>query len=81
MTTLHLAARCSSAPLVREIVEASAGSVNINACDSENQTPLHHAAFWNDDINVVQILLSKGADVNANEMFQLTPLHCTMCSS
>ena len=75
MITLHLAATCSSAPVVKVIVEAGAGSVDINACDSLNQTPLHYAAFWNDDVNVVQILLSKGADVKAMNKWQCTPLH------
>ena len=75
MITLHLAATCSSAPVVREIVEAGAGSVDINACDSGNGTPLCYAARFN-DVNVVQILLSKGADVKAIDVSQLTPLHC-----
>ena len=56
-------------------VEAGAGSVDINACDSVNLTPLHHAAFYNDDVNVFQILLSKGADVKAIDRWQRTPLH------
>ena len=71
MTTLHLASWCSSAPVVRLIVDASAGSVDINACNSENLTPLHYAAAHNDDVSVVQILLSKGADVKAKA--QSTP--------
>ena len=75
MTTLHLAAKCSSGPVVREIVEAGDGIVYINTCDSWNQTPLYYAAKYNDDVNVVQILLSKGADVKAMNKWQRTPLH------
>ena len=61
-------------------MEASAGSIDINIRDSFHRTPLHWAASCNCDADVVQLLLSKGADVRAVDKLQETPLHLAVCN-
>ena len=72
---MHLAAQFTSALVVKAIFEASAGSVDVDVRDSEQQTPLHWAAHHNWDADVVQFLLSNGANVRAIDKLQETPLH------
>ena len=37
---------------------------DVNTKDSEGKTPLHHAAYWGHE-EIVELLISRGADVNA----------------
>lgn len=49
----------------------------INALDADQSTPLH-CAVWKGHLNMVEFLLTQGADVNAknqNEHWGDTPLH------
>ena len=83
MTTLHLAVSrfgSDSVNVVKVVVEASAGSIDIDIRDSFHRTPLHWAASCNCDADVVQLLLSKGADVRAVDKLQETPLHLAVCN-
>ena len=83
MTTLHLALSrfgFDSVNVVKVVVEASAGSIDIDIRDSFHRTPLHWAAACNCDAEVVQLLLSKGADVRAVDKLQETPLHLAVCN-
>ena len=62
VTALHLAARFTSASVVRVIVEAGAG---VRAVDKDYmQTPLHFAAQYNPNADVI-IVLVEGGDDNA----------------
>ncbi len=58
-TALHHA---SNAELVRRLLAAGA---NINATDAMGETPLHWACAYN-DVELVRLLLSLGADPHAN---------------
>src|SRR6266851_8618446 len=46
----------------------------VHTTDSDGLTPLHHAAFGG-NVNVVELLLRMGADVNATSAHGSTPLH------
>ena len=50
---------------------------NIDVRGSKNQTPLHYASQWSDDVAFVamEFLLKHGADVNARRDDLSTPLH------
>ena len=68
---MHLAARFTSASVLRVIVES--GSC-IDACDDLHQTPLHYAAQHN-NVDVVKTLIDLGANVKAVDKNGKTPLH------
>ena len=79
VTALHLAARFTSASVVRVIVEAGA---DVRAVDKDYmQTPLHIAAKFNPNADVIRALVEGGAVVDARADYndyrwkQLTPLH------
>ena len=50
---------------------------NVNAVGSFNQTPLHHAKT----LEILEILLARGADPNAKDADQRTRLHIVMLDS
>ena len=52
-----------------------AAGADVNARDRFKKTPLHSAARFNENPEVVQALLAAGADVNARDRFKKTPLH------
>lgn len=49
---------------------------DVNAQDDGfGRTPLHVAAGWSDDPAVLDLLLDRGADIGAVELYDRTPLH------
>ena len=78
-TPLHLAASVSRNTLqvVQELIE---GKANVMARDFEDRTPLHLAAKLNLDVEgvdkseVARILIENGADIEARDKFNVTPL-------
>ena len=42
--------------------------LNVNACDYQNMTPLHHAVLTN-NCELVNMLIEYGADVNAVDKY------------
>jgi ankyrin repeat protein len=69
------AAKSGATARVKELIEQDA--TLIAARDSDGSTPLH-CATWKGHQNVVELLLSLGADVNArnsNDHWGTTPLH------
>lgn len=73
-TALHLAARTSSLDCVRELLEN--GNANPNAEDFDQRTPLHAAVGKFDSaFNILELLISKGANVNHKDVYGFTALH------
>ena len=71
MTPLHLAAEVkSSAAVVNTLIEAGA---DIDALDSAQNSPLHHASRWN--LAVVPVLIGAGCKVNLLNKWQNSPLY------
>jgi ankyrin repeat protein len=74
-TLLHRAAHRAHPELIQLLVERG---LDINACDDEQDTPLHEAAIGGDagwaDAATVANLIELGADVNAENHAQWTPL-------
>ncbi|TET35634.1 MAG: hypothetical protein E3J72_10830 [Planctomycetota bacterium] len=74
-TLLMLAILCKNKEIVRELIENGA---YVNAKDSvHDYSPLHLAAK-NGLGNIVNILIKRGADVNAKGRRGYQPLHCAM---
>jgi ankyrin repeat protein len=69
------AAKSGATSRVNELLDQNAAL--ISARDAEGSTPLH-CATWKGHQRVVELLLSRGADVNAcnnNDHWGTTPLH------
>jgi ankyrin repeat protein len=69
------ASKSGTASLVKELIEQNADL--ISARDADGSSPLH-CATWKGHLNVVELLVSLGADVNAhnqNDHWGTTPLH------
>ena len=70
MTPLHLAARFeSSATVVSTLIMAGG---NVDALDSNQESPLHYASMWNPA--VVPVLIGAGCKVNLLNYLQASPL-------
>jgi ankyrin repeat protein len=69
------AAKSGAASRVKELIDQDAAL--ISAQDADGSSPLH-CATWKGHLNVVELLVSLGADVNArnqNDHWGTTPLH------
>ncbi len=69
------AAKSGASARVAELLQQD--SALISARDADGSTPLH-CATWKGHLNVVEVLLAHGADVNAhnhNDHWGTTPLH------
>lgn len=85
-TFVHLAGEKGNLPVLKSLLEKSSSA--INACDSGNYTPLHDVARFSegyrtsekgDYLGCLELLVGKGADINARTSYDQTPL--TMCIS
>ena len=70
MTPLHLAVWFkSSAAVVSALIQAGA---DVDALDTDQYSPLHHASKWNPA--VVPVLIGAGCKVNLLNKYQESPL-------
>ncbi len=71
-TALHIAAREGRTPAVRLLIERGAST---GARDAYERTPLHDAAtpWWAENIEIIELLLSAGADRTAGDSNGATP--------
>lgn len=70
---IHDAARNGDVARVKELLEREPGLVNARA-NPWKETPLH-CAVDHRHREVVELLIAKGADVNAEDISRQTPLH------
>ncbi|PSN57941.1 hypothetical protein C0J52_00199 [Blattella germanica] len=68
---IHLACEKGFSEIVQAFLDHR---MNINARTSTRGTPLHHAVYSKQD-TVAEILLAKGADINAKDIFYRRPDH------
>ena len=73
MSPLHFAMRPSSP---RCIVPLLAAGAKVDQLSDWLQTPLHHAASYQDDIRFLEPLIDSGAKLNARDRDGNTPLGC-----
>src|SRR5215510_412868 len=72
VTALIAAVRSGDTRRVETLVAASPGA--ITGTDAGGSTPLHHAAAFG-SVDDVELLITRGADVNAKNRRSSTPLH------
>lgn len=73
-TALHLASRASSLECVRELLEN--GNADPNAEDFDQRISLHAAVSKAESsFNILELLISKGANVNHKDIYGFTALH------
>ena len=75
-TPLHSAVLGAKYEMVRLLI---ADRANVTVANSSGDTPLHlvshDGSHWSDVIAVVQLLIDRGADINARNENERTPLH------
>ncbi|WP_422410919.1 MULTISPECIES: ankyrin repeat domain-containing protein [unclassified Endozoicomonas] len=72
LTVLHEAVLANSYSVVRLLIRV--GLIKINAQDDQGNTSLHYA-IQNNDMEMIEILLSAGAGINIMNGLGYTPLH------
>ena len=78
-TALHIASSQRSSACVEELLKSK--SINVNALNKGQNTPLHEAcASSNPNINLIKKLISAGAHVNVNNIYGLNPL-TSLCNN
>eukprot|EP00002_Diphylleia_rotans_P018266 TRINITY_DN3541_c0_g1_i3.p1 TRINITY_DN3541_c0_g1~~TRINITY_DN3541_c0_g1_i3.p1 ORF type:complete len:1161 (+),score=188.62 TRINITY_DN3541_c0_g1_i3:46-3528(+) len=70
-TILHMAVRMNYKDMVTLLLNHH---TNPNAVNPSNETPLHYAARYNQDGCIVTKLIEAGAEVNAVDLSQYTPM-------
>ncbi len=74
---MHLAVTMNYEKIVKQLLDAGCDVQIANECShigSQGDTPLHAAAFWG-RYAIAQVLIEKGANVNAAARNKWTPLH------
>ena len=70
---LHFAARWNCSDIINYLIKLRTFDINVR--DIHSQTPLHYACKYC-DMQLPLLLLSIGADINAQDEDGKTPLHC-----
>ncbi|PSN57960.1 hypothetical protein C0J52_00202 [Blattella germanica] len=68
---IHLACKEGFTEIVEAFIDHR---TNVNARNSNGETPLHYAVYWKQD-KVAELLLAKGADINAMDIYDCRPDH------
>ena len=71
-TPLHITTQCGHLPIVQYLIEIQ--NVDIEIKGDNDKTPLHYA-FASDNIDIARYLISKGANLEARDKDNQTPLH------
>jgi ankyrin repeat protein len=74
-TLLHIAAFYGYTPILQDLLRYYDGLKSINEKDSDGKTPLHRACWGFPKTDVVDLLISYKADINAINNYGYTPLH------
>ena len=78
--SLHKAARDDNVTLLRELLQSSTSSIDVNSFDESNQTALHLAADRG-SVDCVTLLLDAGANVLAADTDGFTALHVAVIAN
>ncbi|KAI0968177.1 hypothetical protein F4678DRAFT_443552 [Xylaria arbuscula] len=73
-TPLHEAAKWENITIVTELLDHSECARNINIKDKDGRVALHEAAARS-NLDIVQVLLAGGANVDTRDAYGITPLH------
>ena len=60
---------------VEDVTACLAAGADLEARDKDKATPLHYAAYQNENPAVIETLLKAGADLEARTKWEATPLH------
>jgi ankyrin repeat protein len=71
----HQLARQGTVSEMRQLLSSPVARKMINGRDQFSQTPLHIAAF-DGNLEKVKLLLENGAEIDATDKNQWSPLHC-----
>ena len=63
----------------RHIDAIRSATADVNAKDGGGETPLHYAAYRNQNPEILKLFIKAGADVNAKDNNSWTPLHFAAC--
>lgn len=74
-TLLHVAAFFGHAHLLKMFLELPSLLAVIHSRDVDGKEPIHKAVWGEEKPEVIQVLLAKGANPNASNSYQYTPLH------
>lgn len=77
-TALQEAVGTGDFEMVRTLLNHSRAIKTIDATDSKGRTALHEAARLHGNSIIMGDLLAKGADIDARDMTQMTPLHAAV---